>query len=183
MNLRIVMDYKATKRMLKNVGGRDIPDARRDALNRAAASSTTDGARIVKSLSDLSYASAKRKFKVAKAKGREGWRANSAKVYFKKTWSGGVGTLPVVKSGRGVSVAGGPVSDGAFAVYSGKNNKNTIYRRIGRDRYPITMAKAEIGGTMDQAVRTAVRFKANKVFKERFPHELDYRLKKRAGLI
>jgi len=175
------MDYKATKRMLKNVGGRDIPDARRDALNRAAGAGVTDGRRMLKSLSGLTYKGTKRKFKIAKAKGREGWRANSAKVYFNKTWGGNMGKLDVNEAGRGVSVAGGPVSEGAFALRYGKGTY--LYKRVGRSRYPITFAKAEIGGTMDQAVRTAVRFKANKVFKERFKHELDYRLKKRMGVI
>jgi len=181
MNMRIELSYKATKRMLKSVGGRDIPDARRAALNRAATAGRTAGLRVAAPAAGMTQKSIRRKFKIAKSKGREGWKASSAAVYFNKVWRGNAGLLDVNEVGRGISVAGGPVADGAFGYF--RRSKTYIYKRVGRDRYPITQAKFEIGDVLDGAVRAAVRFRANQVFKERFPHELDYRLKKRAGVI
>lgn len=180
--LTIKAEFKLTKKMLRQVREKDIPAARRLALNRAARSARTAGVRTLARVAGVKQKDVRKRFSVAPARGNKGWKAEKAAVYFRPYVYGDAGKIKLRQTGTGVT-AGGAETPGAFipgAIEGSPNRKNKAFQRVRSTRYPLRVAKIELPPDVRPPVVAAVKAKAKEVFKGRFKHEFNRLVEKRA---
>lgn len=182
----IKAEFKAARKVLKNISEKDVPAARVAALNRAGRSGITGSRRAVSASTNITQKHIKHRFSLAKAKGKKGLRSESVAMFFRYHPMNPAYMDPVAVGGSNFKKGGRRA--GYIKAGKQKYERAWIWDRRGsvilqRDegvgREPYGPVFVEIGKPAVNVARREFRRIVPPEFKKRFKHELDFRVKRR----